>query len=280
MTLENEEGQRMKRFLKMEYMKKVLLTALLMITVGTVGCGAKSDKDVTIIGGADGPTSIFLASKTGEEEITDDLAILAIKNYCYETNPDLKNMEGSDQYTLYWNVESSDENEIVVLFRSYTAAQVRYYIDKASGNTYVTEFVPGITNEERTDETFNVKDYYIANDSSDNTQAIPVTWQTASIGYEDGDEIQPEYYVEFTKTDVNYGHMKDGDFVVDHSDKISELEKTADGEYKVKAESANGVQYTYRTAEGDADVLEYYETWNEDDFSEMYRGGASLTITK
>ena len=29
---------------------------------------------------------------------------------------------------------------------------------------------------------------------------------------------------------------------------------------------------------GDADVLEYYETWNEDDFSEMYRGGASLTI--
>jgi hypothetical protein len=251
-----------------------------MITVGTVGCGAKTDKDVTIIGGADGPTSIFLASKTGEEEITDDLAILAIKNYCYETNPDLKNMEGSDQYTLYWNVESSDENEIVVLFRSYTAAQVRYYIDKASGNTYVTEFIPGITNEERTDENFNIKDYYIANDSSDNTQAIPGTWQTASIGYEDGDEIQPEYYVEFTKTDVKYGHMKDGDFVVDHSDKISELEKTADGEYKVKAESANGVQYTYRTAEGDADVLEYYETWNEDDFSEMYRGGASLTITK
>lgn len=46
---------------------------------------------------------------------------------------------------------------------------------------------------------------------------------------------------------------------------------------RVKAESANGVQYTYQTAEGDADVLEYYETWNEDDFSEMYRGGASLS---
>ena len=163
-------------------MKKVLLTALLMIAIGTVGCGAKTDSDVTIIGGADGPTSIFLASKTSEDEISNSLDIL-----------------------------------------------------------------------------------------------IPGTWQTASIGYVDGDDMQPEYYVQFTETEVNYGHMKDGVFSVDHSDKINEFEKTAEGEYKVKAESANGVQYTYQTAEGDADVLEYYETWNEDDFSEMYRGGASLT---
>ena len=142
-------------------MKKVLLTVLLMIAVGTVGCGAKTDNDVTIIGGADGPTSVFLASKTGEEEITDDLALLAIKNYCYEKNPDLKDMEDSDEYTLYWDVVSSDEKEIVVLFRSYTAAQVRYYIDKTTGDTYVTEFVPGITDEEeRTDESFNVRDYF------------------------------------------------------------------------------------------------------------------------
>ena len=163
-------------------MKKVLLTALLMIAVGTVGCGAKTDNDVTIIGGADGPTSIFLASKTSEGEISNGLDIL-----------------------------------------------------------------------------------------------IPGTWQTASIGYVDGDDMQPEYYVQFTETEVNYGHMKDGAFALDHSDKISEIEKTADDEYKVKAESANGVQYTYQTAEGDADVLEYYETWNEDDFPEMYRGGASLS---
>ena len=163
-------------------MKKIILVALLMIAVGTVGCGAKTDKDVTIIGGADGPTSIFLASKNGEDKITEDLDL----------------------------------------------------------------FIPG-------------------------------TWQTASIGYGDGDDMQPEYYVQFTETEVNYGHMKDGVFSVDHSDKISEFEKTAEGEYKVKAESANGVQYTYQTAEGDADVLEYYETWNENDFSEMYRGGASLT---
>lgn len=110
-------------------MKKVLLTALIILSVGTVGCGSKTDEDVTIIGGADGPTSIFLASKT-EEEITDDLAL-----------------------------------------------------------------------------------------------AIPGTWQTASVGYIDGEDMQPEYYVQFTEAEVNYGHMKDGAFALDHSDKISEIEK-------------------------------------------------------
>ncbi len=144
-------------------MKSVVLTAILMITVGVVGCGAKTDNDVTIIGGADGPTSVFLASNTEEGEITDDPAL-----------------------------------------------------------------------------------------------AITGTWQTASIGYMDGDDMQPEYYVQFTEAEVNYGHMKDESFVLDHSDKISEFEKTAEGKYKVKAESAGGIQYTFQTAEGDADILEYY----------------------
>ena len=35
----------------------------------------------------------------------------------------------------------------MVLFRSYTGAQVRYYIDRATGDVHVTEFVPGITPE-------------------------------------------------------------------------------------------------------------------------------------
>ncbi len=166
-------------------MKKVFLAALLMTVVATMGCGAKTDGDVTMSGGADGPTSVFLASKTEEDEIAEEPAL-----------------------------------------------------------------------------------------------SIPGTWQTASIGYVDDDDMQPEYYVQFTETQINYGHMKDGAFALDHSDKISEIEKKAGGEYKVKAESDSGVQYTYQTAEGDTDVLEYYETWNEDDFAEMYRGGASLNRNK
>ncbi|MCR5388669.1 MAG: hypothetical protein K6E56_05415 [Lachnospiraceae bacterium] len=92
--------------------------------------------------------------------ITEDQALAAIKNYCHEQNPDLAGIEESEEYPVYWEVESSTETEIVVLFRSYTAAQVRYYIDVVSGDTYVTEFVQGVTpEEEKTDESFNVKDY-------------------------------------------------------------------------------------------------------------------------
>jgi hypothetical protein len=63
---------------------------------------------------------------------------------------------------------------------------------------------------------------------------------------------------------------------LDHSDRIILFEETAAGRYRVQAEAANGVLYTYQTSESDANVLEYYETWDENDFSEMYSGGASL----
>ncbi|MCR5418012.1 MAG: hypothetical protein K6E84_03775 [Lachnospiraceae bacterium] len=97
-----------------------------------------------------------------QQNLTDEEALAAIRNYCCINNPDLKEKEGSDEYTFYWNIESSDDAQIVVLYRSYTGALVRYYIDRTSGDTYVTEFVSGITEtEERTEETFNVKDYIL-----------------------------------------------------------------------------------------------------------------------
>ena len=102
-------------------------------------------------------------------------------------------------------------------------------------------------------------------------------WQTASMGYEADGTMQPEYYVRFTSSVILYGHMKDGEFVPDHGDKIIRLEETGAGGTKIQAEASNGVQYTYQTAENDDSVLEYYETWEESVFPEMYRGGASLS---
>ena len=96
----------------------------------------------------------------GEEGVTEEQALAAVKRYCYSINPDLESIEKTGEYPVYWEIASSDEQEIVVLFRSYTGAQNRYYIDPVSGNTYVTEFVPGITPEEmRTAECFNIRDY-------------------------------------------------------------------------------------------------------------------------
>ena len=110
-----------------------------------------------------------------------------------------------------------------------------------------------------------------------NLPSIAGTWQTASVGYGSDGTMSPEYDVRFTAAEVVYGHMKDGQFVPDHSDKIIFIDETAAGAYKVQAAASNGTLYTLKTSESDADILEYYETWREEDFAEMYRGGASLS---
>ena len=102
-------------------------------------------------------------------------------------------------------------------------------------------------------------------------------WQSASMAYADGGNLQPEYYVRFTDSEILYGHLKDGQFVFDRADGIASLEQAAGGGIRVQAESSNGVRYTYQTCESDDTVLEYYETWREEDFPEQYRGGASLS---
>ena len=93
-------------------------------------------------------------------KLSDDQALQAIKNYCYAGNPSLKEIESAGEYPVNWEITSSSAQEIVVLYAAYTGAQIRYYIDPVTGETYVTEFVPGITaEEERTSESFNVRDY-------------------------------------------------------------------------------------------------------------------------
>ena len=104
--------------------------------------------------------TLTVIDRDGEYRISDEQAMAAVKRYCYSVNPDLKSIVNAGENTVYWDISSSTDTEIVVLFRSYTGAQVRYYIDRVSGNTHVTEFVPGITPaEEPSDESLNAWDY-------------------------------------------------------------------------------------------------------------------------
>lgn len=108
------------------------------------------------------------------------------------------------------------------------------------------------------------------------TETIVGMWQTVSIGYAEGDSLQPMYYVQFTDSEVKYGHLADGAFSLDHADKIESIEKLADGRYRVQAETVLGIKYTYQTSEGDPTIMEYYETWEESEFPAKYSGSASL----
>ena len=146
----------------MQRIRPIQPTLIILAIIGTMilaGCTTNTktseQKDQ-----AEQPTDEPVQANDAQQVLDNDTAVAAIKNYCHETNPDLQNIEDAGEYPVYWEVESADEKQIVVLFRSYTGAQVRYYIDPASGDTYVTEFVPGITDaEEKTDESFNARDY-------------------------------------------------------------------------------------------------------------------------
>ncbi|MCR5282841.1 MAG: hypothetical protein K6E18_05675 [Lachnospiraceae bacterium] len=95
-----------------------------------------------------------------ESPITEEQALEAIRQYCFADNSELEKMAASDDYNIYWDVTTNEKGEIVVLFHSYTGSQNRYYINPETGETYGTELVPGIIDEEqRTEESFNVRDY-------------------------------------------------------------------------------------------------------------------------
>ena len=206
--------------------------------------------------------------------ITDDEALSAIQNLCLEENPGIVDYLAEGEVPLYWVVESSDNKQIVVLYRSYTGSQTRYYIDRVSGETYVTDLVPGIIDEETENgQTFNIRDYF----TIEGQVVIPGTWQTVSIVMTDDDNMEPEYYVQFTGSDVVYGHMSDGNFVQEYTDKIFASEKLASGGYMIKAINSSGIKYTYLTSESDDTILEYYETWDEFDYADKYFGGSSLS---
>ena len=110
----------------------------------------------------------------------------------------------------------------------------------------------------------------------DSALSLAGRWQTASMAAAADGSVQPEYYVWFTESEIVYGHVTDGQSAFDHADPIIKLSETAGG-VLVQAKSSNGVQYSYQTCESDPAVLEYYETWREEDFPQAYRAGASLS---
>ena len=104
--------------------------------------------------------TLSVIEKDGPRKLTDEEALSSVRNYCLSNDPELESITDSEDYTVYWEIVSSDESEIVVLYRSYTGAEIRYYIDRVMGSAEVTEFVPGITAEEQpTSECFFAWDH-------------------------------------------------------------------------------------------------------------------------
>ena len=104
--------------------------------------------------------TLTVIGRSGERTLSDGQALSAVRRYCCAVDPNLEEIVNAGEYEVYWEVASGDARETTVLYRSYTGAQMRFYIDRVTGEAYVTEFVPGITPEEvRTEESLNVWDW-------------------------------------------------------------------------------------------------------------------------
>ncbi len=100
------------------------------------------------------------SSDDNPDVISEDQAYNAVINYNKAIGSGIDDELNTEGYIEYWDVSTNEDGKIVVLYRSYTAAQIRYYIDPVSGDAYVTELVPGIIDEEQENgETFNARDY-------------------------------------------------------------------------------------------------------------------------
>ena len=100
------------------------------------------------------------------------------------------------------------------------------------------------------------------------------TWATNSFG-EWGGDFQPQYYIIFTKKYVKYGHASNGEFVLDHKDKIIKVEKVKKNCYRIKVKNSKGYKYMFKNR--GKKCVDYYGTWKKSKMKDTYSGGASLT---
>ena len=197
-------------------MKKRLILMTCGVVLVLAGCGPEKENatglekepiPVTESGqqaaqGENAPV-VQAEGNTTDTVITQEQALEAVKNYCFANNPDLEGMMGSEDYTTYFEVSNSEAGEIVVLFRSYTGAQSRYYVDPKTGDTYGTELVPGIIDEEqRTEEFFNVKDYLDKTEGS----AKDAEGTKELFSRADGERYESTIILEGMEEKVQYEH--------------------------------------------------------------------------
>ena len=108
-------------------MKKLFFVFIVVLVMGGVlqGCGTGD-----------------LSAGASKNHITEETAYEGVSNYCRsvydwniaEDNPDI----------MYLELGEETETEYQVIFRSYTGTFVYFHVDKSSGTTRLTEYVPNL----------------------------------------------------------------------------------------------------------------------------------------
>ena len=100
---------------------KKLITICLLATMLLCSCGSKSTKEP-------------------QSKITAEMALEGVSNYCHSEYDWSIAKDNRDIMGVQMGEESDSAYQVV--FRSYTGAQVNFYVNKESGTTQMEEYVP------------------------------------------------------------------------------------------------------------------------------------------
>ena len=119
-------------------MKKLYFTFIMVvvITVMLQGCGATAATKNSSF-----PSNSLVISAS-DRKITEELAYKGIYHYCRSVYDWSITEENSD--IMYLEMGEETESEYQLIFRSYTGTFVYFYVDKSSGITKITEYVPNL----------------------------------------------------------------------------------------------------------------------------------------
>ena len=126
-------------------MKKLVFVLIFVFVMGAVMQGCRTENEP-----ADS------SDEAPQSNITEEMAYDGVYNYCRsaydwsiaEENPDM----------MYLTMGEETESAYQVIFRSYTGTFVYFYVDKSSGSTRLTEYVPVLEIEEEAG-TIDLYDY-------------------------------------------------------------------------------------------------------------------------
>ena len=123
-------------------MKKRFFVFIVALVMGLMlqGCGTGNEA-------ADSPNpSEDLITSASNNHITEETAFEGVYNYCHSAYD--WSIAEDDPDIMYLEMGEETETEYQVIFRSYTGSFVYFHVDKSSGITRLTEYVPILGIEE------------------------------------------------------------------------------------------------------------------------------------
>lgn len=141
--------------------------ALCACSTGIFAKPSGSDNETS--GESETTTTLFMATEAlltptpdpskDTEPLTDELALTGFTNYLYHKVKNLQDILDERKYPCTWGISSSNERQILIMYKSHTGALYRYHIDRKTGKTYATRYYVETNSYRKIKESFNVRDY-------------------------------------------------------------------------------------------------------------------------